>query len=339
MPTRRVVSLLVLALVLLYPLLDTRLGLGNLPSLIEVWIYVLLTLGLNVVVGFGGLLNLGYAAFFSLGCFTMAHLTSPQSPLRECHLAACNFWVALLASCLLAAAAGALLALPTLRLRGDYLAIVTMGFGLMLPPLLIHFGPYTLATTGLAGIASPSIGSLTLDSNPAWYYLMLCAVALVTLCINRLRQSRHGRALKALREDELAAASCGIDLIHIKLLAFTVGAGIAGLGGGLYAARLGTLSWSFPQDFNGSIMFLAMCILGGLGSIQGSILGATMIGLFNKIVTPILASNVPGLEHAQFLLFGLTLVLMMRLKPQGLLPEETHLFVASEEPEHAAPAS
>lgn len=334
MPSRRAVWAVLLAVVAVYPWVDQALGWGNVNSLIEVWIYALLALGLNVVVGFGGLLNLGYAAFFSIGCFSMAHLTSPQSPLRA-QLAPWGFWGGLAGACVISAVFGVVLALPTLRLRGDYLAIVTMGFGLMLPPLLAHYD-WTRATTGLAAVAAPAIGPLSLESNLAWYYQMVAWVALVAMLLNRLRRSRQGRALKAMREDELAAAGCGIDLVGVKMLAFVLGALIAGLGGALYASKLGMVTCTFPQDFNGSVMFLAMCILGGLGSIQGSILGAVLIGLFNKVLTPALSGRVSGLEHAQFLLFGLTLVVMMRLRPQGLLPEETTDFTPAAGETHAA---
>ncbi|MHB2020597.1 MAG: branched-chain amino acid ABC transporter permease, partial [Candidatus Xenobia bacterium] len=208
-----------LALALLsYPFLDVQFAWGTISSVIEVLLYVIIALGLNVVVGFGGLLNLGYAAFFSVGAFTMALVTSPQTSLPR-NLP--SFWIGLLLSCLLAVVFGAVIAAPTLRLRGDYVAIVTMGFGLMLPPLLKHYDDYTMAQTGLAAIASPHLGpwEIGVDNDIAWYFFVLAFVVLTVIAIDRLRRSRFGRALKAMREDELAAGGAGINLVGIKLLA------------------------------------------------------------------------------------------------------------------------
>jgi branched-chain amino acid transport system permease protein len=332
-------------LLLLYPVLDQVLGLHVVNPACQILIYAMLAQGLNIVVGFAGLLHLGYAAFFAVGAFTMAYLTSPQSPL------AMNwpFWPALLASCALTTLVGLALAAPVLKLRGDYLAIVTMGFGLMIDPILRNYDEYTKAITGLSAVAPPSLGSMHLDSNNAtgWYYFLLVCLAGCVLLCHRLRHSRLGRELRAQREDAIAATACGISVVAVKAQAFALGALIAGFAGALYASRIGTLNISFPLDFNGSIMILAMVILGGVGSIEGALVGGLALGTLNSILTPtlidfinrhwkpVLAEHLQGytslwgfleplldLSKAQYLIFGGTLVTMMLLRPQGLVPEQ-----------------
>jgi branched-chain amino acid transport system permease protein len=344
-PAKRLLAYL--AALALVPLLDSILGLKLLPAACQTLIYLILAQGLNVVVGFAGLLHLGFAAFFAVGAFSMAYLTSPQSPVADyCQW---GFWPALASSVVISALAGAALATPVLRLRGDYLAIVTMGFGLMLDPILRNFDETTKAIAGLSAIASPTLGSWTLTSQNAsgwFYFLFLNLVVVIGLC-SRLRHSRLGSELRAQREDAIAAAACGISVARAKLLAFVVGGSIAGLAGSLYASYIYTLNLSFPLDFNGSIMVLAMVILGGIGSIEGALVGGLALSSLNLIVTPKLidwinitvrpplfealtgspklwATIEPFLDlsKAQYLLFGGTLVLMMRWRPQGLLPEQ-----------------
>lgn len=338
-------------LALLYPLLDAALGVRMLPALCQILIYLMLAQGLNLVVGFAGLLHLGYAAFFAVGAFSMAYLTSLQSPLAE--LLSWGFWPSLLAASLFTMAVGILLAWPLLRLRGDYLAIVTMGFGLMIDPILRNFDEQTMAITGMSGIASPTFGSFVLDNQNVrgWYYLLLAALLLCfTLCY-RIRHSRLGRELRAQREDPIAAAACGISLARAKLQVLALAALIAGFAGALYASYIYTLNFAFPLDFNGSIMVLAMVILGGVGSIPGALVGGFTLGFLNLVVTPNLIdwvnqnvrpvlvdalANSPGLlaaidpfldlSKAQYLIFGGTLVAMMLLRPQGLLPEQRVKF-------------
>jgi len=328
-----------LLLALLIPPLDLAFQWSILPACCQVLIYLMLAQGLNLVVGYAGLLHLGYAAFFAVGAFSMAYLTSPQSPLAL----SWSFYLALPVAVGLTTGVGALLAWPTLRLRGDYLAIVTMGFGLMLDPLMRNYDDATKAITGMAAIARP----LPDCPNTLWYYLLLIALLACVGLSYRIRHSRLGRALRALREDAVAAQACGISLANVKLQVLTLSALVAGLAGALYASYLGTLNLAFPFDFNGSIMVLAMVILGGVGSIRGAVVGGLALGALNLICIPKLVdavqvyvqpwlarslSDTPwlwsrvepwlDLSKAQFLLFGLTLVLMMLGRPEGLIPEK-----------------
>ena len=200
--------------------------------------FVLLALGLNVVVGFAGLLDLGYAAFFAIGAYTYAYGASGFTGLSI------PFWPMLLVGALVAAVFGVLLGAPTLRLRGDYLAIVTLGFGEIVPVVFLNADKYTNGTNGITGIAQPSIyGLFGINgfgfTNPWPYYLTIVAIiTVVVMLLYRLQDSRLGRAWVALREDELAAASMGINTITTKLLAFSIGASTAGLAGVFYAAKL-----------------------------------------------------------------------------------------------------
>lgn len=323
---------------LLVPLFNQVLGLNVLPAACQILLYLILAQGLNLVVGYAGLLHLGYAAFFAIGAFSMAYLTSPQSPFGL----ELSFYVGLPLSILITAAMGALMALPVLRLRGDYLAIVTMGFGLMLDPLLRNYDESTKAITGMSAIAGPFR-----ENNPLyWYYPLVAALLLAVGLAYRIRHSRLGRALRAMREDAVAAEACGISLATTKLQVLTVAAAIAGFAGALYASYIYTLNLAFPLDFNGSIMVLAMVILGGVGSIRGALVGGVALGSVNLILipklidfcnttlTPALRSGLSGLpwlwsllepwldlSKAQFLLFGLTLVIMMLRRPEGMVPE------------------
>ncbi|MBX3167860.1 MAG: branched-chain amino acid ABC transporter permease [Candidatus Eremiobacteraeota bacterium] len=324
---------------LLLPLLNAAVQGSILPACCQVLIYLMLAQGLNLVVGYAGLLHLGYAAFFAVGAFSMAYLTSPQSPF---HLQ-WSFYLALPVSVAFTLLVGALLAWPTLRLRGDYLAIVTMGFGLMLDPLMRNYDDATKAITGMAAIATPFAGINAM----IWYYLLLAGVLVCVGLAYRVRHSSLGRALRALREDSVAAEACGISLARTKLQVLTLGAAVAGLAGALYASYIGTLNLAFPFDFNGSIMVLAMVILGGVGSIRGALVGGLALGVLNLICIPKLIDVVqvhvqPGLARAlsdspalwakiepwldlskaQFLMFGLTLVIMMLLRPEGIIPEQ-----------------
>jgi branched-chain amino acid transport system permease protein len=327
------------ALGLLLPLINAAVQGSILPACCQVLIYLMLAQGLNLVVGYAGLLHLGYAAFFAVGAFSMAYLTSPQSPFEL----QWSFFLALPLSIVFTLLIGALLAWPTLKLRGDYLAIVTMGFGLMLDPLMRNYDDATKAITGMAAIATPFRGINTM----VWYYLLLAALLLCVGLAYRVRHSSLGRALRAIREDSVAAEACGISLARTKLQVLTLGAAVAGFAGALYASYIGTLNLAFPFDFNGSIMVLAMVILGGVGSIRGALVGGLALGVLNLIcipklidlvqvnVQPALAKALSGspalwaqiepwldLSKAQFLMFGLTLVMMMLLRPEGIIPEK-----------------
>jgi branched-chain amino acid transport system permease protein len=298
-------------------------------------LFVLLSLGLNIVVGFAGLLDLGYIAFYAVGAYAYALLASPQFGIHW------PFWVTLPIGALVAAVFGILLGAPTLKLRGDYLAIVTLGFGEIVRIFLNNLGSPVNITNGPRGIAridplrvggfdfakSETFLGLSV-SGPLKYYYLLLAVLLAVLFINvRLQNSRIGRAWEAVREDEIAARAMGIDTTRIKLLAFAMGATFGGVAGGLFAAIQGFVS---PESFVlvESVMVLSMVVLGGMGNIGGVILGAVLL----SFVPEILRFTVEPLQHQllgriaidpeviRMLLFGLALVLVMILRPGGLWP-------------------
>jgi ABC-type branched-subunit amino acid transport system permease subunit len=298
-------------------------------------IFVLLALGLNVVVGLAGLLDLGYAAFFAIGAYTYAY---GASPFAGTHF---PFWPILLVGAAVAAVFGILLGAPTLRLRGDYLAIVTLGFGEIVPVVFRNADTFTNGTNGIGGMYRPALPvfGTFLGLNPVPYYVtvaVLITVAMITLY--RIQDSRLGRAWMAIREDELAAASMGINTITSKLLAFAIGASTAGLGGVLYASKVTIIS---PDSFGFTVSFtiLAMVVLGGMGNVWGVAAGAFVVyeiqsellkqmngfvqGLnlpaLNLGVITIDVSNIDFLQY-QFLLYGLALVGMMLLRPEGLFP-------------------
>jgi branched-chain amino acid transport system permease protein len=273
-----------------------------------VGIYVLMGLGLNVVVGLAGLLDLGYVVFFAVGSYTVALLTAPTP-----HHILWGFWIVLPIAIGLAAAIGVLLGIPVLRLRGDYLAIVTLGFGEIIRVLL---KAETLAwfSNGPRGI--PSIGQPTLFGRPFssdrdFMYMIIVAVVLVIFLTIRLQNSRVGRAWIAIREDETVARAMGINTLTSKLLAFGIGAAFAGLGGMLFASRN---QFTGPDDFNlmVSINVLAVVIVGGMGSVPGVIAGAFVLKGLPEILR--------DLEAYRILSFGALLVAMMVLRPEGLIP-------------------
>ena len=290
----------ILLLFILIPFIDPN------PYHIEILataaLYALLALGLNLIVGFAGLLHLGYAAFFAIGAYTYALLN-----LRV----GCPFWLGLPIGMAAAGVGGFLLGLPAVRVRGDYLAIVTLGFGEIVRIVVTNLEPWTGGPNGLLGIAHPVIGNFNfgVDSKP-YYWLLLVLVAAVAWACTRLRRSRIGLAWAALREDELAARSLGINGTRLKLLALGLGGGIAGLAGSVFAAKQGTIT---PDsfDFILSVMVLAMVILGGLGSVRGAILGAAVLSILPELLREF--------STYRMLLFGVGMVLLMRLRPQGLL--------------------
>jgi len=298
-------------------------------------LYILLALGLNIVVGFAGLLDLGYIAFYAVGAYTYALLASPHFNL---HL---PFWVILPIGAALAALFGLLLGAPTLKLRGDYLAIVTLGFGEIVRIFLNNLSRPVNLTNGPQGVAG--IDPFRIDgfdfaqyqmllglqfSGPIKYYYLLLAVVIAVIVINlRLQNSRIGRAWEAIREDEIAASAMGINTRNVKLLAFAMGASFGGLAGGMFSAMQAFIS---PESFVlvESIMVVSMVVLGGMGNIWGVILGALLL----SFVPEILRWTVEPLQDALFgrqliapevirmLIFGLALVLVMLFRPAGLLP-------------------
>lgn len=289
-------------------------------------IYVLLALGLNMVVGFAGLLDLGYAAFWAIGAYTYAFAASPFTGLDL------PFWPMLLAGAVIAAVFGVLLGAPTLRLRGDYLAIVTLGFGEIVPIVILNSSKYTDGPNGIGGISPPSLFDTNFPTtgNPWPFYLtVLVVITLSMILIYRIQDSRLGRAWMAIREDELAAAANGVNTVVTKLLAFALGASTAGLAGVFMASKLQTVT---PNLFRFDVSFtvLAMVVLGGMGNVWGVAIGAFIVFMiqsvflkqlnifFNNVQVPIL-SDIDFLQY-QFLLYGIALVAMMLLRPEGLFP-------------------
>jgi branched-chain amino acid transport system permease protein len=297
-------------------------------------LYAMLALGLNIVVGYAGLLDLGYIAFYALGAYLFAWLGSPHFGL---HL---PFWLSLPLGAALAGLFGVLLGAPTLRLRGDYLAIVTLGFGEIIRIFMNNLNAPVNITNGPQGInlIDPiRIGSLSLGSplslfgihvsSPHLYYYLFLALTLLTIVVAmRLQDSRIGRAWAAIREDEIAAAAMGINTRNVKLLAFAMGATFGGLAGGLFAAFQGFIS---PESFNlmESIMILCMIVLGGMGNIPGVILGAVLLTVLPEALRYVGDWQRAVLGHVavdpndlRMLLFGLAMVLMMLYRPAGLMP-------------------
>jgi branched-chain amino acid transport system permease protein len=350
--------------------------------------YVLLAIGLNVVVGFAGLLDLGYAAFFAIGAYTYALFASAQlgsSPLH--HNFHMPFWIMLFIGMFVAAGFGALLGFPTLRLRGDYLAIVTLGFGEIVPQLSYNLPQWTGGINAIGGIDQPwlpawvtgpwagATGVAIIQNgtcrNPiaqtqfipcfsfsfdpvAFYVVIVILIIVAVILVNNLYRSRLGRAWMAIREDEVAAAAMGINTVTTKLLAFAIGASFSGFAGAYYGASYSLVS---PDDFFFivSITVLVMVVLGGMGNITGVIVGALIIYYTLYAFLPSLPGAIvslteavglgsvnaqngdwPGLaaetQRLSFLIYGLILVLIMLLRPQGLVPSR----VREQELKHAA---
>jgi branched-chain amino acid transport system permease protein len=309
-------------------------------------LFTLLALGLNIVVGFAGLLDLGYIAFYGVGAYAYALLASPQFNL---HL---PFWVILPIGALAACVFGVLLGAPTLKLRGDYLAIVTLGFGEIVRIFFNNLSQPVNITNGPQGISRIDpirLGDFSFSQNdvilglnfsgPIKYYYLLLIVLIVVILINlRLENSRIGRAWQAIREDEVAAQAMGINTTQIKLLAFAMGASFGGIAGGMFAAMQGFIS---PDSFGlvESVMVLAMVVLGGMGNIWGVIVGALLL----SFVPELLRHTVDPLQRALFgrllvepemirmLLFGLALMLMMLYRPAGLWPSKVRQRELAEE--------
>ncbi|MBM4422379.1 MAG: branched-chain amino acid ABC transporter permease [Chloroflexi bacterium] len=378
---------------LLFPFYEQITNLNWMGALITVQIYILLALGLNIVVGYAGLLDLGYAAFFAIGAYTTALLNSPRIEIQW------NFWLVIWIAAAVAAIAGIVLGAPTLPLRGDYLAIVTLGFGEIVPVIFRNLiavtirepftrfcfvgcdpavevriaclysceGPLNL-TGGEAGV-NP-IGRPVIPFTPdslfgsssylPWYFLVLALIVFSIFLISRLRDSRIGRAWMAMREDELAASQMGIDPVKTKLLAFSMGATFSGFAGAFYGAYIAAI---FPGvfDFSVSVIILCMVILGGLGNMIGVIIGGILIMGTDRLFLPQIATllkkfmqvsvlpNVSNEALRDFLstsvdpiqmrlaLFGIVLVIMMLVRPEGLVPsaERRAELHAGEEPRGA----
>ena len=366
---------ILILLALMFPLVSYNMTEGTawISHATRAGYWVLLAIGLNVVVGFAGLLDLGYAAFFAIGAYTYALLASPQLASSPAHHAVhISFWILIFVSLMMAALFGAILGFPTLRLRGDYLAIVTLGFGEIVPQLFYNFDQWTGGINAVGLIDQPLlpawvqgpwsgdgdfkiVSPFNFNTDPVAYYVLICfLVAIAVVLVTNLYNSRLGRAWMAIREDEVAAAAMGINTVTTKLLAFGIGASFSGFAGAYYAADVALVS---PDNFLFivSITVLVMVVLGGMGNVSGVIIGALLMYYLIFILIPGLpeivtgfASNVglgslnqstgdwPGLgeetQRLNFIIYGGILVAVMLLRPQGLLPSR----VREQELKHAA---
>jgi branched-chain amino acid transport system permease protein len=327
-------------------------------------IYTVLGLGLNVVVGYAGLLDLGFVAFFAAGAYTMAILSAPGGAVDF----ALDFWVIVPIAVAIGAAVGVLLGLPVLPLRGDYLAIVTLGFGEIVRILLTNLRSITEGSQGIASIGQPTLGFTDIKTSTEWYYFVVVIAIVVAVITQRLRDARVGRAWEAIREDEDVAAAMGIHTTRYKLMAFATGAAIGAIGGVLFASRIGFIN---PSTFTllVSVNVLAIVIIGGMGSTPGVVIGAfILIGVpdilqfretadllerlgwlrdgvntafdgFNAL-SPWDIDKLPpatqwGIELARrrFIIFGGLLVLVMILRPEGIFPSRRRKLEFEHPPE------
>ena len=330
-----------------YPFIDSYLNLRFMNEVIPVMIFLLMALGLNIVVGYAGLLDLGYAAFFAIGAYTTGMLASPHFGINM------PFWIVIWIAAAVAAVFGLILGAPTLPLRGDYLAIVTLGFGEIVPIAVNNLDSFSMnilgftvinnidltgGSKGLNPINRPTFFGYTFEASQPipWYFLILLIMVVSIFFILRLRNSRLGRAWNAMREDELAASAMGINLVRTKLLAFSMGATFSGFAGAFYGSYISAI---FPDAFrfDVSVMLLCMVILGGMGNVTGVILGGLIIQFADRLFLPQFSNLVQQfmqntdnevLKEINFasdfrlLLFGLTLVIMMLVRPVGVLPNE-----------------
>jgi branched-chain amino acid transport system permease protein len=311
--------------------------------------FAVMSLGLNVVVGFAGLLDLGYVAFYALGAYSLGWFGSDFFFKAHVHVGVSgiaatetgihlNFLLILVCAALICGVAGIIIGLPTLRLRGDYIAIVTLAFGEIIQVVAVNgqnvnLGGGMTLTAGNLGISAvdapyfPGIGVFSLLNLRPWYWLIF-AIMLIVLFVNlRLRDSRMGRAWVAVREDEVAAVSMGIPLVRTKLSAYAIGAMFGGMSGAFLGTYYTTVNAGQFQ-FGFSIFILAMVIIGGLGSIWGAVVGGMLLGYINNWLIPDVLNSLPQklglnfpLTEIEFGIFGFLLVLVMILRPQGLIPE------------------
>ncbi len=331
-PTRRRTlrwgTSLLIVLILLF--LPSLVGLYLSEVIDNVGLYLLMGLGLNIVVGFAGLLDLGYVAFFAIGAYTVGFLTSPElgrAALMD------NWWPALPFGVAMAAFAGILLGIPVLKMRGDYLAIVTLGFGEIIRLLALSdlLKPYFGGAQGTRSIPYPNIGPFQISWHPQeFYYLFLAGCLFAIFISTRVKNSRVGRAWMALREDEDVAQAMGIDLVATKLMAFAMGASFGGLAGAIFSSKLTAI---YPHSFNFmiSINVVSLIIIGGMGSIPGVVVGAlALVGL------PELLRE---MAEFRFLIYGIVLVVMMLTRPEGLVPEARRALELEEFKEESAAES
>lgn len=296
--TRNTLLILLVALVLVIPLIaDNYVE----EVMTNTFFYILLALGLNIVVGYAGLVDLGYAAFFAVGAYTTGILTKMGL----------NFWLTIPIAVVFSLIAGIIIGGPTLRLRSDYLAIVTLGFG-EITRIAARNLKITGGASGLVGIERPSIFGHKLMQISDYYYMFFTLVVLAAFIAWRLHNSRLGRAWQYIREDEDAAEAMGIDPVMTKLYAYMLGAAFGGVAGAFFAVKMTAIS---PESFafTQSAMILLAVILGGMGKIPGAIMGAVFLVFFPEIFREI--------GQARMLVFGILLIIIMIFRPQGLWPE------------------
>jgi branched-chain amino acid transport system permease protein len=362
----RYAPLLVLAFVLVFPFIEQSLGLGMMNPLLRILTSVMLAMGLNIVVGFAGLLDLGYVAFWAIGAYCVGWLASGHFSTIKYHLMSglpdalpgihLSIWLIFPIAAVITALFGVILGAPTLRLRGDYLAIVTLGFGEIIPKVFQNgddIGGHNLTngTAGISGLDTPKTGGMIADEivgagwgtwGPLnllpWYYL---AIALCVLCYYvsvTMQWSKLGRAWMAIREDETAASAMGIHCVNAKLWAYGIGASLGGLAGVYHGARIGSI---FPSSFQFYISIAVLCavIIGGMGNVWGAIVGAFVVEGLNFWLLPSLTSwgNAIGLDidfsSWNMLIFGVLLVVMMLYRPQGIFPSKSRKLVFDDEPD------
>lgn len=311
------------AVALVFPIFN-----WSVPQVLPIFLFAILGLGLNILTGYTGLLNLGVAAFMAIGAYSYAILTCDIYPFQI------GFWPAVALAFVIGIALGLLLGLPTIRLRGDYLAIVTLGFGEIVQDVLRNLEGITKGTQGINPLPYPKLFgyAFTADNTRPWYYLFLFILLALVILNRNIERSRIGRAWISIREDELASSCMGINPTKMKLLAFAFGAAQCALAGALWASYLGSSGEPGNYDFQISIIVLCIVIVGGMGNIGGILLGALVMMGFNSIVLESLSGYLKahGFVSSQnvlsqpgnwkYLCYGLALILMMRFKPEGLLP-------------------
>lgn len=315
-----------------------------------VGMYVAMALGLNIVVGFAGLLDLGFVAFFAVGAYTYGIFATAQAsnfmPFGDYPLSGESFWIFILLGCFIAALCGILLGLPVLRVKGDYLAIVTLGFGEIIRIVFNNLDKPINITNGAMGLSSikpPELFGIIINNSSQFYYVVLVLLLLVIYAVKRLESSRIGRSWKAVRENEIAAQAMGINLVRTKLLAFAIGASFSGMMGVVFAAKQMFID---PTSFTllESITILVMVLLGGMGSTPGVILGAAIMTILNlQVLTEVTnwlnqlsLNGVLSIPNAlspakmQRFIFGGVLILFALYRPQGLIPEKNRHFNKAE---------
>ncbi|NLY41424.1 MAG: branched-chain amino acid ABC transporter permease [Desulfovibrionales bacterium] len=314
----RTVIVALLALFLAIPLLGTTYQTNILISFL---LYVILGLGLNIIVGVAGLLFLGHAAFYAIGAYSYALLSQYFG---------LGFWLALPLGGLIAALAGLALAFPVLRLRGDYLAIVTLGFGEIVRLVLENWSSLTGGPSGVSNIPRPGLMGMQLDvaqANIYVYYIVLVMAMITIVAVARVKDSRIGRALQALREDEIACQAMGIDRVGVKLMAFSLGTAWAGFAGVIFAAKTTFINPASFTFFESAII-LSIVVLGGMGSNLGVILGAAFLVLLPEYMR--------AFSEYRMILFATAMVLMMVFRPQGLIPARGRIYHVDDPDAHSS---